>query len=401
MENNHNSSDNLRANNHDIGNASSTNTNNNPNRRKKHIDWDRTREEQLVNLVMKFKAHKRTNLTMEEKWSKVSDDLFTLEPFKDFVQLDGYTLQRKFTRMKRKVANKYEIESANFDLNSMPLYADELDRTVAKLVLEEIAEKQANNNHKTREQNRKISFRREMDEIVEELGHDSRAQDHSLLMEGDHDGRIMDLTEHPTYDSGSEQPRKRTRLAAIDSDSEEEDRREAMMATINHHAAIPSNQMEQPSSLLAYDSNLHLTREGPHSSSIPIQRPDECEEERGDRNNTSSSSLMDADRDLMFSLRQQDILSDSHMNSFGTFYNSKAAKFDLEFEKEKERRRLVHLERLEMLKVEYVMKQNLLKLEAEAKQAEAQIKLADAHKAQAEVTQALLRELQRLRNIPS
>ncbi len=89
------------------------------------------------------------------------------------------------------------------------------------------------------------------------------------------------------------------------------------------------------------------------------------------------------------------------MNSFGTFYNNKAAKFDLEFEKEKERRRLAHLERLEMLKLEYIMKQNLLKLEAEAKQAEAQIKLADAHKAQAEVTQALLRELQRLRNIPS
>jgi hypothetical protein len=74
-----------------------------------------------------------------------------------------------------------------------------------------------------------------------------------------------------------------------------------------------------------------------------------------------------------------------------------------DYEREKERRRIesgltaASFERLEVLRIELENKEKMLRLETEAKQAEAQIKLAEAQKAQAEVTFALLQELQKWR----
>lgn len=261
-------------------------------------------------LVMKYKAHKKTSLTMEEKWGRVSHELFTLDTFRDFVELDGYTLQKKFSRLKRKIVSKYQIYSSDFDLDSLPAYADDLERVVAKLLVEGLAEK-ANGKDKKDKTGRSRGDESDFEDNEEENGAFSASK-----------AERSELKKRPRSDSDSEES---VEVLATAVAGTEED--------VFHP--------NQPSSSL---SAAELVSDGKKSDS-----------------NRYRLEL-------------------------------------LEFEKEKERKRIAHQERMELMKLEYEMKQNLLKLEAETKQAEAQIKLADAHKAQAEVTAALLAELQRMRS---
>jgi hypothetical protein len=110
-----------------------------PTKKSKNIDWDRRREEQLVHLVVRYKAYKKTERTMEEKWIFIQRELFTYDNFKDYEPLDGYTLQKKFLRLKRKIASKYDITNPDFDVATLPEYADDLERLMCKIIVETLA----------------------------------------------------------------------------------------------------------------------------------------------------------------------------------------------------------------------------------------------------------------------
>lgn len=104
-----------------------------PNSKKggKNIDWNAPRELQLVQLVIKHNAYKKTEKTMEEKWANLSHDLFSLDIFKTLQPLDGYTLQKKFLRLKKKVAMKFELDEENPQNNVAQVVAlqNEMDNT--------------------------------------------------------------------------------------------------------------------------------------------------------------------------------------------------------------------------------------------------------------------------------
>jgi len=107
----------------------------------KNIDWNSQREAQLVTLVMKHNAYKKSDKTMEEKWSNLSRELFSMDSFKNLQPLDGYTLQKKFLRLKKKVAGKFELDEEN-PQNSVQLVIsllpemDSTEKLLCKLIVE-------------------------------------------------------------------------------------------------------------------------------------------------------------------------------------------------------------------------------------------------------------------------
>jgi hypothetical protein len=342
-------------------------------RRKKHIDWDRKREEQLVTLIIKYKAHKKTSLTMEEKWGRVSHELFTLDTFRDFVELDGYTLQKKFSRLKRKIASKYQVYSTDFDVSSLPEFADEFERVIVKLVIEGLAEK-ANGKEK-----RDKGRRSKGDESEEFEENDEDTANHLLFSTSSASkaGRPSDSLLSVGGNNVSSSLKKRSRNNDSDSENDSLDEVEGTVpASVPHHRGGSSSSL---------------------AAAVGVNDDNDSED-----NNQLVSSEMDMNNNININSgtggkKTNPITSNSSSNNNNNHNNRYRLEL-LEFEKEKERKRIAHQERLETMKLEYEMKQNLLKLEAEVKAAEAQIKLADAHKAQAEVTAALLEELQRMRD---
>jgi hypothetical protein len=117
----------------------------------KNIDWNAQREFHLVTLVLKHLAYKKTDKTMEEKWSNLSRELFLLESFKSLQPLDGYTLQKKFLRLKRKFATKYDLDEDNPQNNVQIVLSlqSEMDNT-EKLLSKILAESSGSNYRRDR-----------------------------------------------------------------------------------------------------------------------------------------------------------------------------------------------------------------------------------------------------------
>lgn len=117
----------------------------------KNIDWNAQREFHLVTLVLKHLAYKKTDKTMEEKWSNLSRELFLLETFKSLQPLDGYTLQKKFLRLKRKFATKYDLDEDNPQNNIQVVLnlQSEMDNT-EKLLSKVLAESSGSNYRRDR-----------------------------------------------------------------------------------------------------------------------------------------------------------------------------------------------------------------------------------------------------------
>ena len=63
------------------------------------IHWTDERDELLLDMVVKFKALEGKKMT--ERFQEIADELFTLEPFKDFTVVKGETIQKRFTDMKK------------------------------------------------------------------------------------------------------------------------------------------------------------------------------------------------------------------------------------------------------------------------------------------------------------
>jgi hypothetical protein len=339
-------------------------------RRKKHIDWDRKREEQLVTLIIKYKAHKKTSLTMEEKWGRVSHELFTLDTFRDFVELDGYTLQKKFSRLKRKIASKYQVYSTDFDVNSLPEFADEFERVIVKLVIEGLAEKANGKEKRDKGRRSKGDESEEFEENDEDTANHLLFSTSSVSKAGRPSDSLLSVGNNV-----SSSLKKRSRNNDSDSENDSLDEVEGTVpASVPHHRGGSSSS-------LAAAVGVNDDNESEDNNQLVSPEMDMS----NNNNNINNGS----------GGKKTNPLTSSSSNSNNN--NNRYRLELLEFEKEKERKRIAHQERLETMKLEYEMKQNLLKLEAEVKAAEAQIKLADAHKAQAEVTAALLQELQRMR----
>jgi hypothetical protein len=311
-------------------------------KRRKHIDWDRKREEQLTILVIKHKGYKKTpSQTMEEKWGRISRELFSLDSFRDFQELDGYTLQKKFSRLKSKVQAKYSIYSKDFNLPSLPEYADELEKSLAGIIVETLSEE-------------KFALMTSSSAHPGPLGATS-----SGLGKKNNSGMILiggvrsaaTGERGPTAESGESNNVSFSHNHDTDSEEEEVGGGGDLSSPTNRKRK--RNSQDHPS----YHHSTYHTLSSPAAYTLP--------------SSSSSSSSSSA------------ALRDSNNPAF----------LDLEFEKEKERKRMAHEERMEIMKTEYEVKEKLLKLENESKQHEAMIKLAEAHKKQAEVTEALLNEL--------
>lgn len=74
-----------------------------------------------MNCVSKHKAYKRTDKTLEQKWSEVADELKTHVLFTAYVgALNGTMVKRKYERMEKTVKEKYAISCEGANLSGLP-----------------------------------------------------------------------------------------------------------------------------------------------------------------------------------------------------------------------------------------------------------------------------------------